>query len=112
MRLAQSADYQAETHYNTGRALHQLGLVGRLPDRPGLVAVRQNGFGGACPPIVLPNSGLHIDHSQRGIAVFDCLLCAGCITKLGPCHESVQVDNMHRILGVLVDLQPVAGDGK
>ena len=95
-----------------GRALHQLGLVGRLPDRPSLVAVRQDGFGGARPPVVLPQPGLHIDHSQRGLAVFDFLLRPGSITKLGPRHAGVQVHHMHRVLGVLVHLQPIAGDGK
>ena len=95
-----------------GAALERLRFLRLLPDRAGLVGVREDRIHGPDPdaPVHLP--GLDVHHAERGVPVLDHLVDAGRRPELHAAGTGVQVEHVDGVLGVLVDLQPVAGGGQ
>ena len=94
-----------------GATLERLRRLRLLPDGSGLVRIGQDGVHGADPDVLAHLPGLDVHHAERGVLVLDHLVDAGCGAELDSARSGVQVQHVDRVLGVLVDLEPVAGRG-
>ena len=95
-----------------GAALERLRRLRLLPDGAGLVGVRQDGVHGAYPDVLVHLAGLDVHHAERRVLVLDDLIDAGGGAELHPAGAGVQVQHVDGVLGVLVDLEPVARRGE
>ena len=90
-------------------AIEILFLLGTFPERAELVDIRHDGFGRTDPDIVSPAPHIDVHHAERCADPLDHRQRPPGLLKLHAADASVQEDAVHRVLGVLQHLEPVAG---